>query len=143
MAEKYSLIGWKPVRDRVLVYIYDDGDTSIDIGGGKRLIISLVDTHVDSVHNVIDGKHPGVRDRWAIVVGINKHTPEGIKLGDKVLLEQMKWRRGVYVTGNRRIWDIAVDDVLVVDDDSFTSEEVEKVAAYLADFDFEIVVEGL
>jgi hypothetical protein len=69
-----------------------------------------------------------------MVIGINKHTPEGIKLGDKVLLEQMKWRRGVYVTNTQRIWDISVDDVLVVDDDSFANEEVEKVATYLAEF---------
>ena len=134
MTEKHSLVGWKPVRDRVLVYIYDDGNTTIDIGGGKRLITSLTDTHFDSIHNVTDTSHPGLRARWAMVIGINEHTPEGIKLGDKVLLEQMKWRRGVYVTNTQRIWDIATDDVLVRDDDSFTDEEIKKVDEYLAEF---------
>ena len=134
MPERNSLVGWKPVRDRVLVYIYDDGNNSIDIGGGKRLITGLTDTNFDSLHDVTDGKHPGIRARWAMIVGINEYTPEGIKLGDKVLLEQMKWRRGVYATTNQRIWDIAADDVLVVDDDSFTDEEIKKVEEYLAEF---------
>lgn len=134
MTEKHSLVGWKPVRDRVLVYIYDDGNTTLDIGGGKRLITSLTDTNFDSIHDVTDTRHPGLRARWAMVIGVNEKTPEGIKLGDKVLLEQMKWRRGVYVTNTQRIWDIAADDVLVVDDDSFTDEEVGKVEEYLAAF---------
>jgi hypothetical protein len=130
-----SLIGLTPVGERVLVYIYDDGNNTIDIGGGKRLIVGLTDTHFDSLHDVVDGKHPGIRPRWAMVVGTNKHTPDSITLGDKVLLEQMKWRRGVFISGSQRVWDIAVDDIMVADDNSFTEEEMEKVVSYLAEFD--------
>lgn len=136
MTDKQSLVGLKPLNDRVLVFIYDDGDTSLDIGDGKRLITSLRDTEFDSLHDVTDGKHPGIRSRWAMVIGVNDETPKEIKLRDKVLLEQMKWRRGITATNaGQRVWDIAFDDILVVDDSGFTEDEKSKVDKYLEGFD--------
>jgi len=141
--KKLSLIGLIPLRDRVLVYIYDDGDTSVDLGNGKRLITGLVDTEFNGVYkDQVDGKHPGIRSRWALVVGITETTPDGFKVGDKVLLEQMKWRRGIYVTDHQRVWDIAVDDILVVDENGFEEKELEKVEKYLADFDTSLINAG-
>ena len=140
MTDTHSLVGLKPLQDKVLVYIYDDGNTSIDIGDGKKLITSLADTLFDSVHEVIDGKHPGIRSRWAMVIGIADNTPDDIKLGDKVFLEQMKWRRGIYATrAGHRVWDISFHDILVIDDEGFVDEEIAKVAEYIEGFK----VEGL
>jgi hypothetical protein len=137
MTDKHSLVGLRPLQDRVLVYIYDDGENSIDIGDGKRLITGLVDTDFNGIYkDQVDGKHPGIRSRWAMVIGINDDTPDDIKLGDKVFLEQMKWRRGVYATRNgQRVWDISYHDILVTDDEGFVDLEVAKVAEYLKGFE--------
>ncbi len=140
MTDQYSLVGLKPVKERVLVFIYDDGDNSVDLGNGKRLITGLVDTEFNGIYkDQVDGQHPGIRDRWAMVIGINESTPEGIKLKDKVLLEKMKWRRGIMATnGGQRVWDIAADDILVVDDDSYNDEEAAKVTKYLDGFEIQM-----
>ena len=141
MTDSQSLVGLRPLNNRVLVCIYDDGDNSIDIGDGKRLITSLKDTEFDGLHDVTDGKHPGIRARWALVIGINDETPSEIKLGSKVFLEQMKWRRGVTATRNgHRVWDIDFNDILVVDEDGLNEEEAAKVTEYFKGFDVEPVV---
>jgi hypothetical protein len=139
MTDKHSLVGLKPLKERVLVCIHDDGDTSIDLGDGKRLITGLVDTDFNGIYkDQVDGKHPGIRARWAMVIGINDDTPDDIKLGDKVLLEQMKWRRGIYATNQgQRIWDISFHDILVTDNDGFDDEERVKIDAYMKGFGVE------
>lgn len=136
MTDNLSLIGLKSIRDRVLVYIYDDGANSIDIGGDKRLITGLVDTEFNGIYkDQVDGKHPGIRDRWAMVVGISKDTPKDIKLGDKVFLEQMKWRRGIYASRHgQRVWDISFNDILATDDEGFDVPEREKINEYMEGF---------
>ncbi len=137
MTDNHSLVGLKPLRDRVLVYIYDDGENSIDIGDGKRLITGLVDTEFNGIYeDQVDGKHPGIRSRWAMVIGINDDTPDDIKLGDKVFLEELKWRRGIYATRHgQRVWDISFHDILVTDDEGFVDLEIAKVSEYLEGFD--------
>ena len=72
----------------------------------------------------------------ALVTAVGETTPDYIKLGDKVLLDTMKWRRGVFAgPSGRRIWDIAIDDILVVDDDGLDKDAMERVANYLVGFD--------
>lgn len=141
MADKLSLIGLKPLRDRVLVFIYDDGQNSIDIGDGKRLITGLVDTEFNGIYkDQVDGKHPGIRARWAMVVGVNEETPSDIKAGDKVFLEQMKWRRGITASNHgQRVWDISFHDILGTDDAGFDDQEKAKVDEYLAGFEGTVV----
>jgi co-chaperonin GroES (HSP10) len=141
MTDQLSLIGLKPLRDRVLVYIYDDGQNSIDIGDGKRLITGLVDTEFNGIYkDQIDGKHPGIRARWAMVVGVNEDTPSDIKAGDKVFLEQMKWRRGITASNRgQRVWDISFHDILGTDDAGFDDQEKAKVDEYLAGFEGTVV----
>ena len=141
MTDNLSLIGLKPLRDRVLVYIYDDGQNSIDIGDGKRLITGLVDTEFNGIYkDQVDGKHPGIRARWAMVVGVNEETPSDIKAGDKVFLEQMKWRRGITASSHgQRVWDISFHDILGTDDAGFDDQEKAKVDEYLAGFEGTVV----
>lgn len=130
-----SLIGMRPVGDYVLICIFDDGDESIDIGGGKRLIVGLRDTEFDSVHNSIDGKHPGIRGRWALVVGTNNQTPDTFKLGDKVFCEELKWSRGVWAANTgQRVWKIKPEDVIAVDTDGPNSEEMVKILTWMEGF---------
>ncbi len=131
-----NLVPFRPLGERVLVYIYDDGVSSLDLGNGTRLITGVLDTNFDSLHDVTDGSHPGLRARWALVTGVNQHTPDYINVGDKVLLDQLKWRRGLVAgDGGRRIWDIPVADILLVDDGGLDADEMEKVAEYLVGFD--------
>jgi len=139
MTTDLSLIGLKPLRDKILVYIYDDGQNSVDIGDGKRLITGLVDTEFNGIYkDQVDGKHPGIRSRWAMVVGINKDTPSDIKVGDKVFLEQMKWRRGILASRfGQKVWDISFHDILVTDDEGFDEQEREKVDEYMKGFGVE------
>ncbi len=133
-----NLVPFRPVGERVIVFIYDDGMNSVDLGNGTRLITGLQDTNFDSLHDVTDGRHPGLRARWALVTAVNEHTPDYVKVGDKVLLDQLKWRRGLVAgEGGRKIWDIPVEDILLVDDNGLDEMEMEKVAEYLVGFDNE------
>jgi hypothetical protein len=133
-----NLVPFRPVGDRVIVFIYDDGNDAVDIGGGKMLITGLQDTNFDTLHDVVGGKHPGIRPRWALVTAVGDDTTT-VAVGDKVYLDTMKWRRGlVAAEGGRRIWDIAVEDILLVDDDGLNKLEMEKVANYLVGFSGEI-----
>lgn len=137
-----NLVPFRPLGERVLVYIYDDGMSTVDIGGGKRLITGLQDTNFDSIHDVTEGKHPGARARWALIIGINENTTD-VELGDKVLLDTMKWRRGVFAgAGGRKVWDIPVKDILLVDEDGPEPDEMEKIVDYLAGFDNELETAG-
>ena len=75
-----------------------------------------------------------------MVTGVNQHTPDYIQLGDKVLLDTMKWRRGVFAgEGGRKIWDIPWADILCIDDGGISDIEMEKVTNYLVGFDNELM----
>lgn len=125
-----SLIPIYPIRDDVLVVIYDDGSHQIDIGGGKKIQL-LVDTEFsDPRRNTVDQRHPGLRARWAYVVALSEYAKDtiGLKLGDKVLCDQLKWSRGCPVDNSgRRFWRIPADDILAIDDDGLDEDEAEKM----------------
>ena len=54
----------------------------------------------------------------------------GIHVGDKVLLDTMKWSRGaVYSDDGRKLWRIKADDVLMVDEAGLTEEELDYIAS--------------
>lgn len=137
MSDTKSLIGLRPVGDYILVFIYDDGNSSIDLGDGRKLITGLRDTEFDSIHRKnLDEKHPGIRGRWAVVVGVNDNTPDSITLGDKVFLDELKWSRGILAAQNgARVWKIPPADVLVVDSEGLSDDETAEFLAYLASFD--------
>ena len=129
---KPNLIGMRPTGDYVLIYIYDDGADSVDLGNGKALITGIRDTEFDSPHNAVDGKHPGIRSRWAAIVATNSNTPDAFQPGDKVYCEQMQWSRGVLAgSGGQRVWRIPHEHILAIDKDGFTEEEQAKVDAWL------------
>ncbi len=118
-------------RKNILVDIYDDGAQTVDLGPGKKAIILLPDdTFGKSFDNVSEySKHPGIRPRWGMVVATTDHAEKmGITVGDKVLMETMKWTRGVqYAEDGRKVWSIEAEDVLLVDDDGFTDEELNHI----------------
>jgi hypothetical protein len=129
MAE--TLVGIKPLHSRILVGIYDDGDTVMMLGGKKFFLLD--DSSADKKRD-IHVKHQGVRPRWAIVLAVadqvvNHGNP--VKVGQKVLLDELKWSRGVPVEidGERtRMWSIPVDDVLLVgEDEAFSEMEREQI----------------
>ena len=45
----------------------------------------------------------------------------------KVLLDTMKWSRGVYYQGNRKVWRIPFEDVIGIDEDGLTDEDIEHI----------------
>lgn len=131
-----NLIPFRPLSaDRVIVFIYDDGNKSVELSDGRKLIVGLQDTNFDSLHDVTDGKHPGIRPRWAIVTAVHEDGDGEVKVGDKVFLDTMKWRRGVLAGGGaRKIWDIKSEDILLVDDNGLDDDEMKIVSDYLVDF---------
>ena len=87
----------------------------------------------DHMKRSMEQSHPGIRPRWAMVMATSDRADQfGIKVGDKVLCEQMKWSRGVeFDNCGRRVWRILPDNILGVDDDGYTDEEKEKITKWL------------
>lgn len=131
MAE--SLIPAHPLENNkdILVDIYDDGAQTVSLGPGKKPLVLLPDdSFARSMDNVADVKHPGIRPRWGMVLATTDYAEScGIHIGDKVLLDTMKWSRGaIYTDEGRKLWRIKADDVLMVDDDGLTEEEMDHIA---------------
>ena len=120
------MIGIKPIHDKILVGIYDDGDTTIMLGGKKFF---LLDDSSATQKRDIHTKHQGVRPRWAIVLAVpdSEDSYGDIKVGDKVYLDQLKWSRGVKAPVNgdsKTVWSIPAEDVLLTGDSTnFTKED--------------------
>jgi hypothetical protein len=92
----------------------------------------------DELARDVENKHPGIRPRWAIVLATNERVEEsGIKCGDKVLLDTLKWTRSVVydMENDKKCWGIKVDDILMVDEDGFTEDELEILAIRYAELD--------
>ncbi len=136
MAE--SLIPVKAIENNkdILVDIYDDGAQTVSLGEGRKPLILLPD---DTFGRDFDqaseySKHPGIRPRWGMVLATTDFAEKlGIKVGDKVLLDTMKWSRGaIYSEDGRKLWRIKADDVLAVDDDGLTEDELDYIASRYA-----------
>lgn len=138
MAE--TLIGIKPLHERILVGIYDDGETHMMLGGRK---FYLLGDSMAGMERDLHSKHPGVRPRWAIVLSVSDKVQEhgDVKLGDKVLLDELKWSRGMKAplpgetTGT--VWSIPLEDVLLVGDtdESFSDIDKQQIAKLYPDWE--------
>jgi hypothetical protein len=128
-----SLVGLHSVQDNILVVIYDDGNKSVTLPDGRKLVVGLTDTDFDQ-HSNVDSTHPGLRPRWALVVSINERAKQlGITLGDKVLCEQLEWSRGFHFDmSGRRLWRISADKILAIDKDGLNDDEAETVGLWFA-----------
>jgi hypothetical protein len=121
-----TLIGIKPLHERILIGIYDDGDTTIKLGGKTFF---LLDDSSATKDRDIHVKHQGVRSRWAIVLAVSDTVDEYgyISVGDKVLLDQLTWSRGIFAPidgSSRKVWSIPSEDVLLVGgSDNFTDTD--------------------
>lgn len=127
-----NLIDYKPIKKDILVMIYDDGQNYKNINGFKLWMPSDDRFGKDSLkRNVNETKHTGIRPRFACVLSVAPYAVEsGLKPGDKVLLDTMKWSRGVTIdhkNNDIRVWRISADDVLYIDDDGFDEDEMEKI----------------
>jgi len=129
-----TIMGHRPLGDYMLVNIFDDGDTTVDLGNGVKFIM-LSDSMFgeDHMKRSVEDSHPGIRPRWAIVLATSDLAEEfGIRVGDKVLCEQMRWSRGMeFDNSSRRVWRILPDNILGVDEDGFTGDELEKIQKWL------------
>lgn len=136
MAE--TMIGIKPLHDRLLVGIYDSGETTMMIGGKKFYLLS--DTSAGMDRNV-EVKHPGIRPRWAIVLAVpDELVGQGVSVGDKVLLDELKWSRGINAgvneDGRGNVWSIPFEDILLVgSSDEFTDSDREQIVALYPDWE--------
>jgi len=127
-----TLIGIRPIKDWVLVDIYDDGEKLLRFAGGKKFWLPS-DTSFDknSMKRGTDHKHSGIRSRWAMVVATNEEAESrGIRVGDKVLCDEMKWTRGFEHSRehHNRAWAIKAEDILLVDESGFDEDEKAKLA---------------
>lgn len=119
-----SLINVRPLGKFILVDIYDDGEETVDLGNGVKFIM-LNDTNFGRDRDLSQETHPGIRPRWAKVVATPDDDQEtGLAVGMKVLLDTMKWSRGVYYDGDKKVWRIPIEDVLGIDEGGFDEEEV-------------------
>lgn len=119
-----SLINIKPLGKYILVDIYDDGEETVDLGNGVKFIL-LNDTNFGRDRDLSQERHAGIRPRWAKVVATPDDTLDsGLEAGMKVLLDTMKWSRGVTYEGNKKVWRIPIDDVLGIDEEGFDEEEL-------------------
>jgi len=132
-----SSIGIRPINDKyILVDIYDDGGQGISFNG--KLFIIPVDTKFgpdDARTKALTDKHKGIRPRWGKVVGTTDVAEaQGLVLGSKVLLDTLKWARGVEIDPknrpNEKVWRIPVVDVSLVDDDGFTEADLEDMEGH-------------
>lgn len=127
-----SEINLEPMKNGVLVNIYDDGGKSIQLAGGVDLIVHSDDRFgAGTIGSNSKETHRGLRPRWAKVLAVSPECEQfGIKVGDKVLLEQLRWSRTICVDPNTgdKVWRISVDDVIAVDDEGFTESELEYIA---------------
>lgn len=129
-----NLIPMKSVLpETVLVYIYDDGESTTTLHNGLELVTGLGDTNLESIHNTTEGKHPGIRGRWAVVVSAKKDTPAEFSPGTKVFLDEMKWSKGFMFDGTgRKVNTMPIKDILLIDTDGLNEKEQAKVGAWLA-----------
>lgn len=127
----------RPIQDEkrtiITVDIYDDGEQTYEIAPGKSFIL-LNDSSIskDPDKNPTDRRHPGIRPRWAIVLATTPYAEKmGIEVGQKILCDTMKWRRGIYVNeySTKRVWFISADDVAFVDPEGLDENEQKKVAS--------------
>lgn len=116
----------------ILVNIYDTGEGTIDLGGGKKLILLSDVSFADGNLTSSQSSHPGIRPRWAVVVGVNQYSKDrGINVGDKVLCDTMKWTRGFeYDNHGNRAWRVPTEDIMLVDDDGLTEEDKEQIESH-------------
>ena len=131
MAE--TLIKARPLGKFILVDIYDDGEETVDLGNGVKFIL-LNDTDFGRDRDLSQEKHAGIRPRWAKVLATTDLAEEsGIDVGMKVLLDTMKWSRGVQYDGRTKLWRIPVEDVLGIDETGFDEEELTHMEERYAD----------
>ena len=137
MAE--TLVGIVPLHSRILVAIYDDGDTTMMLGGKT---FYLLDDSSATKDRDIHKKHQGIRPRWAMVLATSdsvQKTQEVVP-GDKVLLDQLTWSRGMiaHLNGGSttgKVWSIPIEDVLGVTDGKFTETEQQQLTRLYPDWE--------
>lgn len=129
MSDNFSL---EPMANGVLVNIYDDGGKSIKIAGGVDLIVHSDDKFgAGTIGADAKKSHRGLRPRWAKVLAVSPECKQfDIKVGDKVFIEQLRWTRCITTdpTTGDKVWRVSVDDIMGVDDDGFTEDELEYIA---------------
>lgn len=122
MAKSYIPV--KPLRDRVLIGIYDDGSAPLMLGGKE--FFTYDDVKLSERNNGKE-KHKGIRSRWGIVLA----TPDNAKddevvPGEKVYLEQLQWSFSIPCTVDgevTKIWSIPMEAILGSCGTDFTDAE--------------------
>lgn len=137
MAE--TMIGIRPINTRILVGIYDDGETTMTLGGKKFFLLD--DTSANQKRDITT-KHSGIRARNGIVLAISDHVQKegAVKVGDKVLMEHGRWTRAIKAHLNKseeisKIWSIPIEDVYGIDDEPYDEAELAQIAKLYPDWE--------
>lgn len=120
----------RPTHEAVFIDIIDRDITRKDLGNGKVLHLLADDGFGDRI-NTIDQKHPGIRPRWARVLGLGPDVHEDdVKIGDLVLCDTLKWGRRFPLGRDGRdvvyLWRISVNDILGVKAGSSTDDFIKE-----------------
>jgi hypothetical protein len=136
------LLPVRPTHDGVFIDIVDRSVTQKDLGGGKVLHL-ISDDSFEGPHNTMSHTHPGIRPRWARVLGVGPDVNEDdVKVGDLVLCDTLKWGRkfplgrdGLEIV---YMWRISVGDILMVNAESPGDEYLAEFEAKLSRLDLSI-----
>lgn len=132
-----SAIEVKPIHDRIIVGIYDDGDATMMLGGRKFYLLD--DTRLKDGRTA-NQKHTGIRPRWAIVLAVSDEVEQTgeVKPLDRVLLEFGEWTRAVPATidgKTTKLWSIPVTKVLGVTPSNFSDNEREQISRLYPEYE--------
>lgn len=123
----------KPTHNNIFIDIIDRDYTKKILDNEK--VIHLISDDTFGPHNPLSGKHRGARPRWARVLSCGNDCYSGLKFGDLILCDELKWSRKIPLgrIGLDVIyfWRIKEDDVLIFDDTSedkdFNSEWINRL----------------
>ena len=129
MAE--TSIGVLPLHYNLLVLIYDTGANVLSFGDKQFYVMEdfKLDKETMKRYDVQNHSHPGIRPRWAKVLAVCEGAEDvGVKIGSKVLLEQLEWSRPIiYNESRQKCWKIPLEKVLLVDNEGFNEKELELI----------------
>ena len=137
-----SLIGILPIKDWVLIDIYDDGESfyAIETDRGTFKLWMPPDSTFgeNSMKRGWDTTHPGIRGRWAMVIATtDKAEEDGIRVGQKVFCEKLKWTRPFEYDkkSHLKVWGISREDIILIDLEGFTEDEELELARRYSDLE--------
>lgn len=118
-----------PLGNAVYIDLFDTGEGVIKMGNKKFFLLHDNTFGQDTFHKDTSKthKHPGIRPRWARVIAVNEESEEIVQIGDRVLVDTLKWSAPCPLPGhtNRKFYRVAVEDIMGIDTKGFKEDEID------------------